>query len=65
MDIKLTDAEKAQFDLAVAEHKGDAQAADEWVTLMWMITMGSHGEQDAFDRRQATRRLFAEAIKEG
>lgn len=54
----LTPAERAQFDRAVAE--GDS-GAREWMELMLVITVGSSGNGEAYERRQAVRALYAAA----
>lgn len=57
----LTTPERAQFESAVAE--GDSGTC-EWVTLMWMITINSGGNGDAYERRQGIRRLYLSEIEQ-
>lgn len=55
----LTPNEREQFEKAIAE--GDS-GTDEWVTLMWMITLNSTGNGDAYKRRQGMRRLYQSEV---
>lgn len=52
----LTAKERAQFDKTLIE--GDS-GTSEWEELMLLVTLGSNGNGEAFERRQAVRRLYA------
>lgn len=53
----LTVNERAQFEKAVDE---GGSGTVEWEHLMLMITVGSSGNGEAFERRQAVRTLYSE-----
>lgn len=59
----LDASERAQFEKAVAE--SPTSETREWEQLMLVITLGSYGNGDAYERRQAVRRLFAATVTAG